>query len=237
MNKVTRMFSCRAEELPALAEFLKTSFLRDQADFLAYSPEYNSDYVARYDQLLLTVEAAVSPAQLTTELKNATRRARTDFGTLRSALSRLEGYVERAAQLTIAPKDFGFSAVRKGLDAGSAESVLASLKLLFQHVDANQAALQAKGFTTEARAELAALQVAIKTANADQNRLLDQRELLVQSNLNTFNDLWKQMSDIADAGKRIYKDTDPVRTKDYTLSHLKTRVRQEREREVLQPVA
>ncbi len=236
MKDTTRKFDCRVADLPVLAGFLKESYRRDQADFEQYSPDFNAGYLSRLEQLLLEAEALVSPVQLTKELKAVNLHLRQSMDALKPLLNRLEGYALRAAGLTVAAGDFGFRAVRRGISASNPEDTMAALKVLLQHVNANFAALQAKGYSEEARAALVALQTAIKHSNQTGNRLLDSRELQVQNNLKTLNALWDVITDICNTGKRLYKGADPVRTRDYTLSHLQTRIRQERETTPTVPV-
>src|SRR3989339_229140 len=75
---------------------------------------------------------------------------------LRSQLQLLEGYIKRAENLTILPKDFGISALRNKIAKKDQEAVIENLKVLFQNIDDNLAAIQAKGFTAAAYNKLKA---------------------------------------------------------------------------------
>jgi hypothetical protein len=226
-------FNLRVEEVPVLGGFIKNSFIRDQKDFTAYSPDFNKKYLDSYSTKLEAVESLVNPIKLTKELSVITERIYKNLVALRPLLNRLEGYTNRAnGSLTIAPKDFGIKEVRAKITSRNVEAVLGTLKVLLENVDNNIDALKAKGFTDEARTEIGNLQKAIKEDNLAQNIKLDEREAHVRTNIKTLNELWEQMSDIMDSGKRIYKSIDAIKAKDYTLTILKKRMSQEGKRKV-----
>lgn len=235
--KLKYNFNLRIEEIPVLGGFIKNSFVRDQADFLAYSPDFNPAYLKNYLKKLEAVESLVNPIKLTRELSMITERIYSNLIALRPLLNRLEGYINRsAATLTIAPKDFGIKEVRAKITSRNVEATLNNLKILLENVDNNFQALKAKGYSEAARKEIAALQKAIKDDNLAQNVKLDERESHVRTNIVVFNDLWDQMTDIMDTGKRIYKSVDAVRAKDYTLTSLKKRLSQEGKRKNVEKI-
>jgi hypothetical protein len=224
-------FNLRIEEVPVLGGFIKNSFIRDQKDFTAYSPDFNKKYLESYTAKLEAVETLVNPIKLTKELSVITERIYNNLVALRPLLNRLEGYTNRAnGSLTIAPKDFGIKEVRAKITSRNVEATLNNLKILLENVDNNIEALKAKGYSDDARTEIGAIQKAIKDDNQAQNVKLDEREAHVRTNIKTLNELWDQMSDIMDSGKRIYKSVDAVKAKDYTLTALKKRISQEGKR-------
>lgn len=224
-------FNLRIEEVPVLGGFIKNSFIRDQKDFTAYSPDFNKKYLDSYSAKLEAVETLVNPIKLTKELSVITERIYNNLVALRPLLNRLEGYTNRAnGSLTIAPKDFGIKEVRAKITSRNVEATLNNLKILLENVDNNIDALKAKGYSDDARTEIGTIQKAIKDDNQAQNVKLDEREAHVRTNIKTLNELWDQMSDIMDSGKRIYKSVDAVKAKDYTLTSLKKRISQEGKR-------
>jgi len=231
MTKVKYNFNLRIEELPVLGGFIRNSFSRDQKEFIAYSPDFNSNYLDTYTNKLEAVETLVNPIKLTKELSVITERIYNNLTALRPLLNRIEGYANRAGStLTIAPKDFGIKEVRAKITSRNVEATLNNLKILLENVDNNMEALKAKGYSDEARKDIGSLQKGIKDDNLAYNVKLDEREAHVRTNIKVLNELWELMSDIMDSGKRIYKSVDGVKAKDYTLTSLKKRLSQEGKR-------
>lgn len=233
--KLKYSFNLRIEEIPVLGAFIKNSFVRDRNDFLEYSPDFNENYLNNYIEKLNAVESLVNPIKLTKELSVITERIYSNLVALRPLLNRLEGYTMRASgSLTIAPKHFGIKEVRAKITSRNVEATLNNLKILLENVDNNFEALKIKGYSEEARKEIGSLQKAIKDDNLAQNIKLDERESHVRTNIKVLNELWKEMTDIMDSGKRIYKSVDAVKAKDYTLTALKKRLSQEGKRKYVE---
>ena len=57
--------------------------------------------------------------------------------------------------------------------------------------------------------------------------------MLVQDNYSVMNELWVMLTDIADAGKRVYKTANPAKVDDYNMSAIKRRIRQEQKKSKL----
>lgn len=223
----TRKFSLRIEEMPVVGGFLLKSLELDFAEFQAYSPDFNQDYKTNFQTKLEFVDGIVNPKKLQGELKKVTENMYSAIDGLRNPLLLLEGYIKRAENLTILPKDFGISGVRKELSNKDQEALLENLKTLFQNIDVNLAALQAKGFTQTAYNELKATRDFLKNGNQSQNQKLNEKQKLVEENIEVFNDLWDIMKDVMDTGKRISKSNSKLRIDDYTATKLKSRVRHE----------
>jgi translation elongation factor EF-1beta len=220
-----RKFTLRIEEMPVVGGFLLRSFEANISEFQAYSPDFNPAYKAAFRAKLETVESIVNPKKLQGELKKVTDDMYASTESFRAQLQLLEGYIKRAENLTILPKDFGISALRKNIAKKDQEAILENLKVLFQNIDANLAAIQAKGFTAAAYDKLKSTRDSIKTANLSQNEKMNQKQKLVEENIGILNELWDIMNNIMDAGKRIAKSNTKLRIDDYTKTKLQKRVR------------
>lgn len=228
---VKRKFRIRIEEMPVIGKFLYDSYNRDEADFAAYSPDFNAAYKTNFAEKLDAVENIVNPKKLIAELKKITKGMYANIEKLRPIMNNLEGYVNRVDEedLTILPEDFGIKPVRDNISNKDQEELLENLKVVLQNVDDNLAALQAKGWDDEQDTELRDLRDSIKDDNAAQNLKMDEREAKVQANMGTLNELWVIMSDVMDTGRvRLYKFKNPEKAGDYTLDKLKNRIRQEK---------
>ena len=224
---ITRKFNIRIEEMPVVGHFLLKSFETDMAHFQAYSPDFNPAYKAAFQAKLLEAENIINPQKLLAELKKITNILYSDSESLRTLLQPLEGYVKRAENLTVLPKDFGILELRKKINNKNIEGVIESLKVLFQNIDDNLPALQAKGFTNQAYDKLKAIRDNIKLQNQKQNEKISQKQSLVDENIEILNQLWDMMSNIMDAGKRIARSNPKVHPDNYTKTKLQKRVNRE----------
>ena len=223
----TRKFYLRIEEMPVVGYFLLNSFETDMPHFQAYSPDFNPDYKAAFQAKLLEVENNIHPKKVIAELKKITDTLYTDAENLRNHLQLLEGYVKRAENLTLMPKDFGITPLRQKITRRNIEGVIEDLKVLFQNINANLPALQTKGFTNQAYDKLKLLRDNIKLQNQKQNEKMSQIQSLVNENVETLNQLWYMMSNIMDAGKRIALTNPKVLSDNYTKTKLQKRVNHE----------
>ena len=222
-----RKFNLKIEEMPVIGRFLLNSFDRDFADFQNYSPDFDDAYRNNFKNQVEAVENIVNPKKLMGELKKITDGLYANIESLRPVMNKLEGYVKRvdANDLTMMPGDFGIKQVRDKIANKDQEALLENLKVVIEHIDNNLAPLQAKGWDNAQDAQLREKRIQIKNANEAQNMKIDERQAMVQSNMDTLNALWVMMQDVMDAGRlRLYKFEDPEKAADYTLAKLKGRI-------------
>ena len=232
MEKIESRFDCRIEELPTLSKFLRDSLVRDSIDFNAYSPDFNPDYLKSYDEQRQAVIDLIFPKKITGEKKKITARMYAFIASMRPNLNKLEGYVKRASKtrgvsLTVGVKDFGILQVRHAIGTKDVEELDGAMKYLKKNITDNYAPLVAKGYSDEQRDTLYSIWALINADNEAQNLKDDERDKLVEANIGVLNTLWDTMVDICSSGKIIYKDTEPAKVNDYTMSTLKNRIRQE----------
>ena len=69
---------------------------------------------------------------------------------------------------------------------------------------------------------------AASVANDKQKQfeILSSRKRIVQNNVESFNGLYSQLTEILTVGKILYKPADHLKLKEYTFSELRKRVRQ-----------
>lgn len=219
--------TCRIEELPAIGGFLINSLISDLVDFTAFSPDFNAGYVTNAQSRLTAVTGIVQAKTLTAELKVITLRMATNRTALEQKVDFWEGYIKRASGLTVAAKDFGISAIRKANNSGDVEALVNALNytLALSNNATNAPLLLAKGFTGLQKTALQTIATQLNDDNVAQNAKVNARNTLVTSNYQLINDFWKILTDISDAGKRIYRTSN--KKDDYTIAVLKRRIRQE----------
>lgn len=224
-------FPGRHDELPAVAQFLASSFARDLALFTDYSPDFDGSYPADFTGLISEVTGIVFPEKLTKEGKLVTARIVASLERLKALNNLSESYVKRAGTaLTVAPADFGCKALRKKLNRGDVEGVITNLRAVLQNIDTNLEVLTTKGFKKATQTEMAALPASLTADNTLQNDNLALRNKLVNENIGRFDRLYVVMRDVSETGKVIHKTISgtPERVADYTIATLLKRVRNER---------
>jgi hypothetical protein len=179
------------------------------------------------DGKITLVDGIIFPKALTAELKVITERIIKNMLDIRPLMNRLEGFVADASGLTVSPKDFGISQVRKKITNGDQEGLNGALQYLLQNISNNMTALTNIGYNALEKTTLEGLKQAIVDDNVAQNNKEEERAQLRVDNVDVINDLCKDLKGIWADGKRLYKISNKTKAKDYTLSQLKNRIRQE----------
>lgn len=218
----------RLEEITVVAGMVKDSFSRDISDFKNYSTKFNDPYLADLVAKIGNAEKKTNTKVYFGQLKTITINLYAGVDSLRPMLAKLEGYIKLAkSELSIAPKDFGIKEIRDKLRTKDIEAILDRLSTTLKHVDDNMSPLEHKGFKAAARAEFETVRIRIHDQNLEQNLKMDEKEAAVQANLGLLTELWNIIAELMDIGKRIYKYTDAEKTKDYTATSIKKRIRHE----------
>jgi hypothetical protein len=160
-------------------------------------------------------------------MKVITERIKSHYEKARVYANKAEFYAKQAgSNLNMKPVDFGFKTLRSKLSQKDDEAIAKGLSDLSKNIAANQAALEAKGLTTEFKTEVDQFVKAFTDDSLAQTRKLNEREAVVRQNAGQINALWALITEICDAGKIIAKEKkDKNRIKDYTLTELVKSVR------------
>ncbi len=218
---------CKVEELPFLARFIRNAYVRDQAEFAAFSSVFNSEFLTRYDFLTALIDGLISPKSLIGERKMISVRLQLHYVTTRTLINKFEEYTNLVkGSLTMNPADFGFSLIRKSIDTRNDEAIIKHLKTLVKNVDSNIEAFRKVGLTNSFRVETNDFINSFESDILDQVGKLRERKELVLENRKQFNDLWNLITRVIDSGKIIFKSKkDKHKIKDYTYSELMKNVR------------
>lgn len=226
MSKPTLVIKARIEELPTIASFTLSSYTRDIAAFQSYKPtRYNAAFLLNFQAKQMAVNNIIYPKQFTAEIKLITNRIFQNTYALRTQLNLIEGYVADATGLTIAPKDFGISLVRKAIARFDQEAISNALAYLLQNITNNLTQLTDVGFTPAQKTQLQNAKKDLDDDNTLQNKRISDRALLVAANANTFNQLAQIIKDLWADGKRLFKTNDKTKLADYTNSKIIARLR------------
>lgn len=221
-----RDYNCKDEELPVICNYAVFSFKRDLADFTAFSPKFNLDYVAAFEEKNVAVSEVIMPRSETLDRKNITVRLYTTMDGLTDPINRVSGYLKLAnASLTVTAADFGLTLLRKNISTKNAEGVISSLRTVSNNLKRHEAILTEQGLTPELSNRFTEALTAIAADNQKQYEILSNRKNIVQNNIGLFNELYGQLTEILNVGKILYKTTDAVKTQEYTFSSLLKQVR------------
>lgn len=225
-NFPLRNFNCKDEELPVICRFAAYSLKRDLADFSAFSPKFNEDYVNQFESRIAEISDLVEPKSETAQLKIITERLHASMSGLLLPLNRLNGYITIARQeLKITPADFGITAIRKSINSKDAEGVIKALHLILGNIDRNKELLAAHGLQADLVNLFAESASAISADKQTSYEVQSNRKTIVQNNLGKLNALSDQLSEILNIGKILFKGIDVVKQQEYTFNELKKRVR------------
>jgi hypothetical protein len=227
----TTKMPCRHEELPFVADYAHDYYVRDEADFKAFSPVFGSAFLLKYDPQAKLVSELIAPSVILAQQKAITERIEKHYSTARNTVNKIERYAELADKdnlLKTSISDFGFKKIREDLKNHNDEGVVAKLNEVLQHCDTNSEAMIAKGFTSAVHQETASFIQTFTADVKDQKRKMDEREKLVKDNLGQFDILWDMVSNILNTGQVIYKEKNKDKVKDYTYSELIKKVHQKR---------
>ncbi|MFD2718142.1 hypothetical protein ACFST9_05415 [Hymenobacter monticola] len=221
-------FNFRINELLPLGRLLRTSYVRDRADFVDLLPEdYKPKFLADYDAAVEAVEKVTRSSVAVAQRGAITARIDALLAALPQLLNRLEARLRRAESLTVAAKKFGIEPVRRDRNNDEHEGLADSLNTLLQNIGANKASLLAKGQTQGEIDQLQELYDQLVADSTAQGSSLSDQRLLTADNVKLFRALYKLMKQLMDDGKSLYKTSDKARLKDYTLRNLRQQVRKE----------
>ena len=224
-----RLFSITVSELVSVCKMIKDSLVRDIADFLAYKPKYNSAFVAALLLRIADLTDLVENKIKIGEVKKLTDKLYEAAEKFRPVLTSIEGYVDDAdaeedSELTVALGDFRFKQAREAIGEKDIDLAVIELQTVWKLMDDNFDVLEPLGYTDVIHSDFGAKVTAIDKQNTDRNIMVEAKEAMVQANLVFLNAMYKDIMRIAADGKRVYKYTDPQKTRDYTLSVLRKRI-------------
>jgi hypothetical protein len=141
-------------------------------------------------------------------------------------INHLKGYVDLSGiTLNVSFADFGLSALRDGIRGRDAESVIKNLHTVITNIEKFKEPLTAEGLSESLIARFVAARSSVAADKQKQYEILINRKNIVQTNLGSLNELYDQLCEILKIGKILYKQTDPVKLKEYTFTELMKQVR------------
>lgn len=221
----SRGYNFKDEELPILSRFVAFSFKRDISDFTAYSPKFNNTYATGFDAKIASAFEVIQPENEMNDQKAITRRLYASMDGLLDLINRLSGYITLAQPgINISENDFGFTQLRKSINAKDAEGVINSLYIVSGNITKYRTILGEQGLADELCEQFVSSATAIANDKQLQYEISSNRKSIAHGNLALFNGLFQNFNEICTVGKILYKKTDAFKLKEYTLNELKKRV-------------
>ena len=208
----------RKEEYSALGDFVKASFVRDQAAIIARFPKLNAAFLVDFTALLDEVKTLESDLVLTEEQKTATAALYTDARLLNKELNFLSAYMKSAGLSSSAVSD-----LKTDLTKNNIEGAILKIESVKQYVIANSAALIDEGMAADFKETLDTFKQSLSDKNALQNSYMNSRKALTDANKAKYTALYAYITKIVKAGKLVF---DGSITKDeYTITKTVSRMR------------
>jgi hypothetical protein len=230
MEPVKKTFDFAFEVLPTLGDFVRITLLRDLPGLALLSRKYKGDtFLTTYDARLQAVKDLVAPAAFTAQHTRLTEQIDLDAKLLRPLLNNFdirlldahrEGLEKPAGpQLFVPVADFGLKPLRDAINIPKA--IANAGRDLLYNIRQSQAILDAVEHPAEATAQIEALLATLATANAQRSKLITDRDLTVEANMNVLNDFYENhLAVVLHDGKKAYKEVSEAKTNDYTLRKL-----------------
>ncbi|MDR3267306.1 MAG: hypothetical protein LBT24_07035 [Tannerella sp.] len=222
----TRIYNCKNEELPVIGGYIAFSLNRDLADFAAFSPKFNEDFVLTFRQKIQSTTELLSPKVETAELKVTTLRLYKVINGLTGQINGLSVYIKMAkTAIPITITDFGITALRKKINLKDAEGIEQTLRIVIDNTQKYLNVLTEQGLTDSFVTNLTNALTSISNDNQKQYEIISNRKGLVQNNVVILNDLYTGIVDICEVGKVLYKGKNSSKLQDYTFHDLLKKVR------------
>ena len=207
----------KEEYLPG-ALFLKTSFKRDREELFTRFSEYTPEYLVGFETQITKVKEIQQTLVLTEEQKKATVNLYLRANLVNGEFNFLVRYFKKC--------DFDtkiLSQVKRNLNTHNIEGATNKINAVIQFIDANNAALVAKGLAADFTDTLAADRDYLEQQNVLQNQVKNQISVLYNANKVEYDALYGYVSEIANDGKIMYKGT--PKEKEYTITRIIERMR------------
>jgi hypothetical protein len=211
-------FQIRKEEYSPLGDFVKISFVRDQAAIAVRFPKLDGDFLDAFAAKLEEVKVLESKFAMTEEQKSTTASLSAEAALLNKELNFLSSYFEDAGLDTEA-----VSSLKQELFDGNIEGAGLKIEGLKQYVEAHSTALEEEGMAADFPEVLEAYKASLAEKNKLQNSFINNRKRLTDANNKEYIALYGFISRIMKAGKLVFDDK--VVEDEYTISRVLKRMR------------
>jgi len=215
---MSKVYSFLKEEYLPGALFIKASFKRDREELATRFSEYTPEYLVGFETQITKVKQIQQTLVLTEAQKQATVNLYLKADRVNVEFNFLSSYFKKCGLDTKI-----LSEVKKDLTTHNIEGATAKIATVIQLIDANKAALVAKGMAADFSASLAVDRDYLEQENVLQNEVKNQIGALYTANKAEYDALYAYISEIAADGKIMYAKT--PKAKEYTIAKIIERMR------------
>ncbi|MFJ1365610.1 hypothetical protein ACILDU_04090 [Capnocytophaga canimorsus] len=212
---MAKQMTFKQEHYTAVADFIAVSFERDLSDFSNVFKTMNDSYLEKFKQAIESAKNSVSATELKMKQKEATKKLYETSRELSDIVLLLKKYAKRA--------NVDVSMLQETVNQLKARNVETPIKTLRDALPyltsvANKLEDMPENFLDK----ILPLVTSLENLNTEQNKLMNEGKKISNERKPIYKNLYKYISEIAEAGKIIYKDS--YKKSEYTISKILARV-------------
>ncbi|CEN42232.1 MULTISPECIES: hypothetical protein [Capnocytophaga] len=212
---MAKQMTFKQEHYTAVADFIAVSFERDLSDFSNVFKTMNDSYLEKFKQAIESAKNSVSATELKMKQKEATKKLYETSKELSDIVLLLKKYAKRA--------NVDVSMLQETvnqLKARNVETPIKTLRDAFPYL--TSVANKLEDMPDNFLDKILPMVTSLENLNTEQNKLMNEGKKISNERKPIYKNLYKYISEIAEAGKIIYKDS--YKKSEYTISKILARV-------------
>ncbi|AEK23680.1 MULTISPECIES: hypothetical protein [Capnocytophaga] len=212
---MAKQMTFKQEHYTAVADFIAVSFERDLSDFSNVFKTMNDSYLEKFKQAIESAKNSVSATELKMKQKEATKKLYETSKELSDIVLLLKKYAKRA--------NVDVSMLQETVNQLKARNVETPIKTLRDALPyLTSVANKLEDMPDNFLDKILPLVTSLENLNTEQNKLMNEGKKISNERKPIYKNLYKYISEIAEAGKIIYKDS--YKKSEYTISKILARV-------------
>ncbi|MFK8288645.1 hypothetical protein ACI76W_05255 [Capnocytophaga canimorsus] len=212
---MAKQMTFKQEHYTAVADFIAVSFERDLSDFSNVFKTMNDSYLEKFKQAIESAKNSVSATELKMKQKEATKKLYETSKELSDIVLLLKKYAKRA--------NVDVSMLQETVNQLKARNVETPIKTLRDALPyLTSVANKLEDMPDNFLDKILPLVTSLENLNTEQNKLMNEGKKISNERKPIYKNLYKYISEIAETGKIIYKDS--YKKSEYTISKILARV-------------
>ncbi|MFJ1474803.1 hypothetical protein ACILE9_11145 [Capnocytophaga cynodegmi] len=212
---MAKQMTFKQEHYTAVADFIAVSFERDLSDFSNVFKTMNDSYLEKFKKAIESAKNSVSATELKMKQKEATKKLYETSKELSDIVLLLKKYAKRA--------NVDVSMLQETVNQLKARNVETPIKTLRDALPyLTSVANKLEDMPDNFLDKILPLVTSLENLNTEQNKLMNEGKKISNERKPIYKNLYKYISEIAEAGKIIYKDS--YKKSEYTISKILARV-------------
>ncbi|WP_404812629.1 hypothetical protein ACIRNY_03810 [Capnocytophaga canimorsus] len=212
---MAKQMTFKQEHYTAVADFIAVSFERDLSDFSNVFKTMDDSYLEKFKQAIESAKNSVSATELKMKQKEATKKLYETSKELSDIVLLLKKYAKRA--------NVDVSMLQETVNQLKARNVETPIKTLRDALPyLTSIANKLEDMPDNFLDKILPLVTSLENLNTEQNKLMNEGKKISNERKPIYKNLYKYISEIAEAGKIIYKDS--YKKSEYTISKILARV-------------